>query len=188
MDDQQQFQQQGQGQGQGGQPPGGQGQGGYIPELGRVGSREYSEAHYKFLNEIIESKSARDFYVQIANTDFSHQCINSFFKILTSGFDKNAILARNNEQELKLRKIDFEIALNLMVLECHESDIQNPAFLTFRENIKQTFYDFISRSKDARERDQLLRQEYGQTINEQTNRPQQQQQGNVLSRFGRQQQ
>jgi hypothetical protein len=68
--------------------------------------------------------------------------------------------------------IDFDIALNLMVVECHESDTQNPAFLTFRENIKQTFADFISRSKNAKERDQLLRQEYNSTITEDNRNPQ----------------
>lgn len=134
----------------------------YIPEMSRAGSREYSAEHYRFLSTLIESESARAFFVQISNTDFSHQCINAFYKILTSGFDKNAILARN--ENIKIRMIDFDIALNLMVVECHESDTQNPAFLTFRENIKQTFADFISRSKNAKERDQLLRQEYNTTM------------------------
>lgn len=161
-----------------------------IPEMGRAGSREYSAEHYRFLSTLIESESARAFFIQISNTDFSHQCINAFYKILTSGFDKNAILARN--ENIKIRMIDFDIALNLMVVECHESDTQNPAFLTFRENIRQTFADFISRSKNAKERDQLLRQEYTSDIRDNT---QQQSQGvmnmgmqnqNSGSRFGRQ--
>jgi hypothetical protein len=134
------------------------------PDMGRPGSREYSAEHYRFLSTLIESESARRFYLEISNTDFSHQCVNAFYKILTSGFDKNAILARN--ENLKIRMIDFDIALNLMVSECHESDISNPAFLTFRENIRQTFVDFVSRSKNAKERDQLLRQEYNSTITE----------------------
>ena len=136
----------------------------YIPEMSRAGSREYSAEHYRFLSTLIESESARRFYIEIANTDFSHQCVNAFYKILTSGFDKNAILARN--ENLKIRMIDFDITLNLMVSECHESDISNPAFLTFRENIRQTFVDFVSRSKNAKERDQLLRQEYNSTVTE----------------------
>ena len=154
--------------------------------MGRMGSAGYSAEHYKFLNELIESKSARDFYIQIANTDFSAQCINAFFKVLTSGFDKNAILARNTDDQIKMRVTDFQIALNLMVLECHESDIQNPAFLTFKENILQTFKDFVSRSKT--ERDQLLRQEYGIQNTPQQGQSQGQQQGGVraaISRFGR---
>lgn len=167
--------------------------GSYIPEMSRVGSREYSAEHYKFLNEIIESKSAREFYIQIANTDFSHQCVNAFFKVLTSGFDKNAILAKNTKEEIKIRIIDFQIKLNLMVTECHESDIQNPAFLTFQENILDTFKDFVSRS--ITERDQLLRQEYSQTTQDNTRPMQQppiqppmqqpQQQNPITSRFGR---
>jgi hypothetical protein len=161
-----------------------------MPDMGRPGSREYSAEHYRFLSTLIESESARTFFVQICNTDFSHQCVNAFYKVLTSGFDKNAILARN--ENIKIRMIDFDIALNLMVVECHESDIQNPAFLTFRENIRQTFADFISRSKNAKERDQLLRQEYSSDIRDNSSQQpqgimqqgmQQPQQG---SRFGRQ--
>lgn len=155
--------------------------------MGRAGSQGYSAEHYKFLNEIIESKAAREFYNQIMTAGFSHQCVNAFFKILTSGFDKNAILARN--KNIEVRKIDFEIALNLMVVECLESDTQNPAFLTFRENIKQTFVDFISRSENAAERDKLLKQEYGIVSDErqQQKQPPQQNGMNPLQRFGRQQ-
>jgi hypothetical protein len=131
----------------------------YIPEMGRPGSSGYSESHYRFLTSLIESKSAREFFVQITATDFSHQCINAFYKVLTSGFDQNAILAMNDK--IDMRVVDFKIVLNLMVLECHESDVSNPAFLTFRENILQTFIDFISRSKNAEERKRLLRSEYG---------------------------
>jgi hypothetical protein len=132
--------------------------------MSRAGSREYSAEHYRFLSTLIESESARRFYIEIVQTDFSQQCVNAFHKILTSGFDRNAILARN--ENVKIRLIDFDIALNLMVVECHESDTQNPAFITFRENIRQTFGDFISRSKNAKERDQLLRQEYNSTVTE----------------------
>jgi hypothetical protein len=155
----------------------------YMPEMGRGGSSQYSDAHYRFLNTLIESESARTFFKQIAETDFSHQCVNAFFKILTSGFDKNAILAAN--VNIEARKIDFDIALNLMVLECHESDVQNPAFLTFRENIRQTFIDFISRSKNAEERKRLLRSEYGTTVTEEQGKPGGQQQQGGFSKFGR---
>jgi hypothetical protein len=141
----------------------------FTPEMVRSGSSQYSEAHYKFISTLIESESARKFFEQITATDFSHQCVNAFYKVLTSGFDKNAILAKNSKQEIKMRIIDFEIKLNLMVTECHESDITNPAFLTFRENILDTFKDFVSRS--ATERDQLLRSEYG--IVQQENKPKQ---------------
>lgn len=155
-----------------------------IPEMVRGSSREYSDAHYKFLTELIESKAARAFFTQIQNTDFSAQCVNAFYKILTSGFDQNAILAANTNVEM--RKIDFEIALNLMVLECHESDLQNPAFLTYRENIKQTFNDFISRSRNAEERKRLLRQEYSVTDDTKVQQsPAQVQEKSVLRRFGR---
>lgn len=143
----------------------------YMPEMGRGGSREYSESHYRFLSTLIESESAKAFFKQIVETDFSHQCVNAFYKVLTSGFDKNAILAAN--KNLEIRIIDFKIALNLMVLECHESDIQNPAFLTFKENILQTFTDFISRSQDAEERKRLLMTEYGTTIRGDQGKPQQ---------------
>jgi hypothetical protein len=131
----------------------------YIPvDLGRTPSSGYSDAHYRFLNELIESKTARDFFIQISNTDFSAQCVNAFYKVLTSGFDKNSMLAKNDKKGIAMRILEFEIALNLMVVECHESDIQNPAFLTFTENIRQAFRDFVSRS--STERDQLLRQEF----------------------------
>ena len=154
----------------------------YMPEMGRGGSSQYSDAHYRFLNTLIESESAKTFFKQIVDTDFSHQCVNAFFKILTSGFDRNAILAAN--QNIEARKIDFDIALNLMVLECHESDIQNPAFLTFRENIRQTFQDFISRSRNAEERKRLLRSEYGTTVTEEQQGKPQQSQPSRFSRTG----
>ena len=125
----------------------------------KVYSIEISESHYKFLSELIESKGARALFEQITLTDFSAQAVNAFHKIITSGFDRNAILAAN--KNVNMRIIDFKIVLNLMVLECHESDIQNPAFLTFTENILQLFTDFISRSQNAEERKRLLRQEYG---------------------------
>jgi hypothetical protein len=105
--------------------------------------------------------------------------------VITSGFDKNVILAQNTPQERNRRIIDFQIKLNLMVIECHESDIQNPAFLTFSKNIEDTFIDFVSRS--GKERDQLLRQEYGMRTEE--SRVPQQGQGGQQNRFiGRQQQ
>lgn len=161
----------------------------HIPiDLGRAPSSGYSEAHYRFLNELLESKTARDFFIQISNTDFSAQCVNAFYKVLTSGFDKNAMLAKNDAKGVKMRILTFEIALNLMVLECYESDIQNPAFVTFVENIRQAFMDFVSRSPS--ERDQLLRQEFGQVVpqlGQQQNRGQMQQpqqQGMPVSRTG----
>ena len=129
-----------------------------FPVIPRQGSREFSESHYKFLSSLIESVSARSFFQQVIETDFSHQCILEFHKVLTSGFDKNAILARNAYVDMRI--LDFDIALNLMIFACHESDIQNPAFLTFQENIRQTFKDFVSRSQDAEERRRLLKQEY----------------------------
>ncbi len=129
-----------------------------FPALASLENRQYSEAHYRFLASLIDSQSARQFFTQIAATDFSHQCILAFHKLLTSGFDKNAILAYN--KNIDIRKIDFQILMNLMVTECHETDVQNPAFLTFQENIYSTFCDFVSRSQNARERDQLLRSEF----------------------------
>lgn len=153
-----------------------------MPEMMRGGSSQYSDAHYRFLNTLIESESARTFFKQIVDTDFSHQCVNAFFKVLTSGFDKNAILARNTRQDINRRIIDFKIKLNLMVTECHESDIQNPAFLTFQENILDTFQDFVSRS--ISERDQLLRQEYGTTVKEEMHKVQQSA-GALQSKFSR---
>lgn len=135
-----------------------------MPDLARQGSREYSDSHYKFLSTLIEAESARSYYLQIIATDFSAQCVNAFHKVITSGFDKNAILASNTPQEKQRRLTDFRIDLNLMVIECHESDIQNPAFLTFQRGLENTFIDFISRS--GKERDQLLRQEYGMRTEE----------------------
>jgi len=129
-----------------------------FPQLTGMENRQYSEAHYRFLTSLIESASARTFFEQIAATDFSHQCILEFHKVLTSGFDKNAILASNKKIEIRI--IEFDLLLNFMVMPCHESDIQNPAFMTFQENIRQTFKDFVSRSQDAEERKRLLKSEY----------------------------
>jgi len=145
-----------------------------FPQLSRAMNREFSESHYKFLSTLIESESARRFFQQISDTDFSHQAILEFHKVLTSGFDKNAILARNADVDMRI--LDFEIALNLMIFGCHESDIQNPAFLTFQENIRQTFKDFVSRSQDAEERRRLLKQEFEHDVHypPQPQQPQQQ--------------
>ena len=138
-------------------------------DIPRRMDQEYSDAHYKFLASLIESVSAREIFTQIANTDFSQQCILGFHKLITANFDKNAMLALN--ENIELRIIDFEIAQNLHVLECYESDIQNPAFLTFSENILSMFRDFISRSKNAEERKRLLRTEYGTPVPQQDNTP-----------------
>jgi hypothetical protein len=70
-----------------------------------------------------------------------------------------------------------------MVIECHESDIQNPAFLTFQRGLENTFIDFISRS--GKERDQLLRQEYGMRT-EESRLPQQGQNQQQARFIGRQ--
>lgn len=150
-----------------------------LPDLAGKASREYSESHYKFLSTLIESESARSFYLQIVATDFSAQCVNAFHKIITSSFDKSAILAANSQQEKNRRLTDFRIDMNLMVTECHESDIQNPAFLTFQRGLENTFIDFISRS--GKERDQLLRQEYGMHT-EESRQQQPVQQGGLLNR------
>lgn len=147
-----------------------------IPQFSPAPSSGFSEAHYVFLNQLLESATARDFFRQITMTDFSAQCVNAFYKVLTSGFDKNAVLAKNSPSQIQMRILDFDIALNLMVVECHESDIQNPAFLTFKENIKQAFRDFINRSQT--ERDQLLRQEFG--IQPSQPQPQQPSSGNIV--------
>lgn len=130
-----------------------------IPELGPRMSAGFSEAHYQFLTQLIESKSAREIFLKVTQSAFSAQCINAFYKLITAQFDKNTMLAKNNQTQIKMRCLDFDIALNLLVLECHESDIQNPEFLTTCENLRHMFKDFVSRS--ATERDQLLRQEFG---------------------------
>lgn len=156
-----------------------------MPDLGRAVSSGFSSEHYQFIGQLIESKSAREMFLRITQTDLSGQCVDAFFKVITSGFDKNTMLARNDQKQIALRVIDFDIALNLMVNECHESDIQNKAFPNFVENIRQMFRDFVSRS--ATERDQLLRQEYAMTPQGQPQTPQGQTgivQG-AMRRFGR---
>ena len=145
-------------------------QGSQFQGLGRPLNQEFSESHYAFLSSLIESKSARELFEDIAQTDFSHQCILEFGSLLKTAFDKNAMLARNDN--LQIRIIDFELMLNFMVIPCHESDISNPKFLTFQENIRQMFKDFVSRSEFGDERARLLKQEYQYTTP--TNQPQQQ--------------
>lgn len=128
------------------------------PSMQGLEGRQYSESHYKFLAGLIDSVSARSLFEQIVATNFSMQCILAFHKVLTSGFDKSAILAYNQNLQIRIKR--FEVLLNLMVIECYESDTQNPAFLTFQKNILDTFIDFVSRSQDAEERKRLLMTEY----------------------------
>lgn len=143
-----------------------------LPDLARQGSREYSESHYKFLSTLIESESARSLYIQIGITDLSGQAVNAFHKFITAHFDKSVILANYSQQEKNRRLIEYKIDANLMVSECLGSDIQNPTFMMYQRALENTFTDFLSRS--GKERDQLLKQEYGMTTSE--SKPQQQQQ------------
>ena len=144
------------------------------PSLPGLEPRQYSESHYRFLAALIEAKSAHRLFEEIGARNYSAQTILAFHRVILSQFDKNAILAYN--PSILRRVLDCRIALNLMVVECHESDTQMASFLNDQEAIKVMFEDFVSRSQNARERDQLLRTEFS-TI---SNAPQQKEEAGIL--------
>jgi hypothetical protein len=131
----------------------------HQPVLPALPPNQYSAEHYQFLASLIEAKSAHRLFDEIATRNYSAQTVLAFHRVILAQFDKNVILAYN--VDVRSREIDCEIALNLMVVECHESDTQMPSFLNDQMAIKIMFGDFASRSQNARERDQILRTEYG---------------------------
>jgi hypothetical protein len=124
-----------------------------IPDLPRTPDQFFSIAEYQFKSKLISSPFASAIFENISSSDLSQQCKLEFYKVLVQAFDSNAMLARNIN--IAIRYIDLDIILNLMIIGCHESDIQNPAFLTIQENIKQAFRDFVSPSEGGKARDDI---------------------------------
>ena len=139
----------------------------HQPTLPGLVSNQYSAEHYQFLASLIEAKSAHRLFDEISTRNYCAQTILAFHRVILGQFDKNVILAYN--VDVRSRIIDCKIVLNLMVVECHESDTQMPSFLNDKMAIEIMFGDFVSRSQDARERDQLLRTEY--SINNPSQQP-----------------
>lgn len=128
-----------------------------VPDLPRPSDKEFLAAEYQFKSKLINSQFAQAIFDNILDSDFTMQCKLGFFKILTQAFDSNAVLANN--QNIEVRKIGLEIVLNEMIHECRESDVQNPAFMTTQENIIQAFGDFVSRSVGGEERARIGKSE-----------------------------
>ena len=132
-----------------------------VSSLPGLPSGQYSEAHYRFLASLIEAKSAHKLFEEIALRNYSVQTILAFHRVILSLFNQNAVLADN--PDVRVRIIKSEIQLNLLVAECHLSDTQMPSFMNDMMALKDMFADFVSRSRNAQERHELLRTEYGVT-------------------------
>jgi hypothetical protein len=72
------------------------------------------------------------------------------------------MLARN--MNITIRYIDLDIILNMMIIGCHESDIQNPMFITIQENIRQAFHDFVSPSEGGKQRSDIQKSQSEQHV------------------------
>ena len=138
-----------------------------IPTLQGLESKQYSESHYRLLSSLIEARSAHQLYEKIVQTNYAVQTILAFKRLILEQFDQNVVLAANtSDVGVELRIISCKISLDLMTLECHESDTWLPSFVNDKNAILTMFIDFVSRSKNARERDQLLKTEYSVTSNQ----------------------
>lgn len=124
-----------------------------IGDLPRTYDKYFSQAEYQFKSKLIGSVFASAIFDNIQGSDLSQQCKMEFYKVLVQAFDSNAMLAKN--VNITIRYIDLDIILNMMIIGCHESDIQNPAFLTIQENIRQAFRDFVSPSEGGKARDDI---------------------------------
>lgn len=121
-----------------------------MPDLPRTPDKYFSIAEYQFKSKLIGSVFASAIFENIQSSDLSQQCKLEFYKVLVQAFDSNAMLAHN--MNIIIRYIDLDIILNMMIIGCHESDIQNPMFITIQENIRQAFHDFVSPSEKGEQR------------------------------------
>jgi hypothetical protein len=93
----------------------------------------------------------RDILLDIIDKEsFSLQTKLALSNIIYSGFDKNVVLAKN--KDIDIRKLEFEIALNLARLSYKKTDTLNPALSNIENTIKNHFNDFVSRSSEGWER------------------------------------
>ena len=149
-----------------------------MPDLPRTPDKYFSIAEYQFKSKLIGSVFASAIFDNIQGSDLSQQCKMEFYKVLVQAFDSNAMLARN--MNIAIRYIDLDIVLNMMIIGCHESDIQNPMFITIQENIRQAFHDFVSPSEGGKQRSDIQKSQSEQHVKysmdgQQPNQPGQQQ-------------
>lgn len=121
------------------------------PELPREGSKEFSEAHYRFLSKLIGSQFAMAIYEEIKVSDLSLRCKRGAFTVISQLFDQNAMLAHHagtTPNDIINRYLQCDLVLLLWDFECVESDIQNPSFMNIKENIRIAYRDFINRPEE----------------------------------------
>jgi hypothetical protein len=133
-----------------------------IDSLPRTYDKYFSQAEYQFKSKLIGSVFASAIFENIQGSDLSQQCKMEFYKVLVQAFDSNAMLARN--MNITIRYIDLDIILNMMIIGCHESDIQNPMFITIQENIRQAFHDFVSPSEGGKQRSDIQKSQSEQHV------------------------
>lgn len=126
-------------------------------DSGRRMDTDFSKEDFRFRAKIISSEYKEQITLLIDKFDFSQSCKIELKNIVNVAFDPNAMLARN--ENINLRKIQLEISLNLAKVAMDESDIQNPGLLNVENAVLDAFSDFVSRSIGGKERDNITKQE-----------------------------
>lgn len=87
---------------------------------------------------------------KIDDATLSKRAKDALHVVTAELFDQNVVLALNDN--IELRKLKAEEALNIVKLACSKPDVMNPMFVIITEAINQSFGDFVSRSFRGTER------------------------------------
>lgn len=118
---------------------------------------DFQKEDYRFRARIISSEYAQRCMDLINALDVSQSCKITLAEIVSVNFDSNAVLSRTDN--LNIRKLQLQVALNVAHTAYDASDTQNPGLLNVQQAITDAFGDFISRSFMGKERDQIGRSE-----------------------------
>jgi hypothetical protein len=128
-----------------------------VEDVGRRIDQDFTHEEWRFKAKMISSEFRDKIGSLIGQYDFSMSCKIHHLDICNVAFDPNAMLARNLNVET--RKKQLGLALNLAIVACDESDIQNPGFINVQQAIIDAFGDFVSPSQGGKERERITKQE-----------------------------
>ena len=126
-------------------------------DAGRRMDLDFNKEDYRFRAKIITSEYATKCIDLINQLDVSQACKITLAEIVSVSFDPNAMLAIN--ENIVVRKLQLQIALNLAVCAYDASDTQNPGLLNVQQAICDAFGDLVSRSYLGKERAAIGRSE-----------------------------
>lgn len=128
-----------------------------VEDIGRRIDQDFTHEEWRFKAKMISSEFRDKIGTLVGQYDFSMSCKIHLLDICNVAFDPNAMLARNISVETRQKKL--ELALNLAVVACDESDISNPGFINVQQAILDAFGDFVSPSLGGKERERITKQE-----------------------------